>query len=216
MIKLDIMMDQLSLFIQDYHSFIYLIVFVAIIIEGDISLLLFGALSKERILNFSYILPVVIVAAIAHDLIFWKIGTRLSRMNKKKYLFFNFEKMSRFLDKIKPSIGVYVLLSKFAWNFNRVVIVSSGYIGTPIKKFLKYSCLSAFLWSITYMSLGYVFADQTDIFKQKAEVAGILIAAVIIVIAIFEIYIKKTLKKYFFENNENYGSATEKSDSTQV
>jgi membrane protein DedA with SNARE-associated domain len=178
-----------------------LIVFIAIIIEGDISLLLFGALSKEGILTFSHVLPVVIIAAITHDLIFWKIGARLSQMKKKKYLFFNFEKMSRFLDKIKPSIGIYIILSKFAWNFNRIVIVSSGYISTPIKKFLKYSCLSSFLWSVTYLSLGYVFADQTNIFKQRMEVAGILIIAVIVVIAMFEIYIKRALKKYFFENN---------------
>ena len=206
------MMDQLSLFIQNYQSIVYLIVFLAIIMEGDISLLLFGALSKAGVLVFSRVLPIVIIAAVIHDVIFWKIGSRLSKMKNKKYLFLDFEKMGRFLDKIKPSIGIYVILSKFAWNFNRIVIVSSGYIGTPIKKFLKYSLLSSFLWSITYMSLGYVFADQTDIFKQRLEVAGIIIVSIIVVMAIFEIYIKKTLKKYFFENNWSQNSSSENSD----
>lgn len=203
-------MEWLTSFIKNYESLVYLIVFVAIIIEGDISLLLFGALSKERVLSFFKILPVIILAAIVHDVLFWSIGGRLSKMKKKKYLFLNFEKMSDFLDKIKPSIGIYVLLSKFAWNFNRAVIVSSGYVGMPIKKFVKYSALSACLWSITYMSLGYVFADQTDIFKQKIGVASALIVSVIIAMALFEIYIKKILKKYFFGANGFFTSTQQK------
>jgi len=194
-------MEWLSSFIHNYESLVYLIVFVAIIIEGDISVLLFGALSKERALSFFKILPVIILAAIVHDILFWSIGGRLSKMKKKKYLFLNFEKMADFLDKIKPSIGIYIFLSKFAWNFNRVVVVSSGYIGVPIKKFIRYSTLSACLWSITYMSLGYVFADQTKIFKQKIGMAGALIVGFIIAMILFEIYIKKILKKYFFGAN---------------
>ncbi len=195
------MIEQITLFIQNYQSIVYLIVFLAIIAEGDISLLLFGALSKIGILNFSRTLGVVILAAMTHDVIFWKIGEKLSVMKNKKYLFLDFERMGHFLDKIKPSIGIYVILSKFAWNFNRIVIVSSGYIKTPIKKFIKYSFLSSFLWSVSYMSLGYVFADQTDIFKQKLEVAGILVIGIILIMALFEIYIKKAVKKYFFQSD---------------
>jgi membrane protein DedA with SNARE-associated domain len=203
-------MEWLTSFIQHYESLVYLIVFLAIIAEGDISLLLFGVLSRERVLSFFKILPIIIIAAIVHDIIFWSIGSKISRMKKKRYLFINFEKMGDFLDKIKPSIGIYVLLSKFAWNFNRIVIISSGYIRMPLKKFVKYSALSACLWSVTYMSLGYVFADQTDIFRQKLEVAGALVIGVIVLMALFEIYIKKILKKYFFGDNGFAASVQQK------
>lgn len=186
-----------------HESITYLIVFIAIFAEGDISLLVFGALSKERVLDFFSIVPIAILAATLHDIIFWHIGVRFSRTKKRKYLFFDFDKASDLLDRIKPTIGIYVLLSKFAWNFSRIIIVSSGYVGMRFKKFLKYSVTSSLLWTITYMSVGYVFADQTDIFKRKLGVAGALMAGIVIIMAFFEIYIKKILKKYFFQNHTN-------------
>jgi membrane protein DedA with SNARE-associated domain len=195
------MIDQLSLFIREYQSLVYLIVFVAIVVEGDISLLLFGALSKEHVLKYFWVLPVAIIASVFHDFIFWKIGKRISRMGKKKYLFIDFEKMDCFLEKIQPSIGVYIILSKFAWNFNRIVIVSSGFIKTPFKKFIKFSGISAVLWAISFLSIGFVFADQTDIFRQNMLAAALLVSAVLVAMALFEIYLKKILRKYFFGNN---------------
>lgn len=205
-------MQWLSDLIMGHESITYLIVFVAIFVEGDISLLLFGALSKERVLDFFSVVPVAIVAAVLHDMIFWRIGVRFSKTKRKKYLFFDFDKASELLERIKPTIGIYVLLSKFAWNFSRIIIISSGYIGMRFKKFLKYSVTSVCLWTIAYMSIGYVFADQTNIFRQKIGVAGILVAGVIIIMALFEIYIKKILKKYFFQyyNNSSTGNDREK------
>ncbi len=196
-------MNWLSSLITNHESIVYLIVFVAIFIEGDVSLLLFGALSKERVLDFFSVVPIAILAAVFHDIIFWRIGVRFSRTKKRKYLFFDFDKASELLKRIKPTIGIYVLLSKFAWNFSRIIIISSGYVGMRFKRFLKYSATSALLWTITYMSIGYVFADQTDIFRQKLVVAGALVAGIVVLMALFEIYIKKVLKKYFFENHTN-------------
>ena len=196
-------MHWLSSLIINHESITYLIIFVAIFVEGDISLLVFGALSKERVLDFFSVVPVAILAAVLHDIIFWHIGIRFSRTKKRRYLFFNFDKASEILDRIKPTIGIYVLLSKFAWNFSRIIIVSSGYVGMHFKKFIKYSATSAILWTITYMSIGYVFADQTNIFRQKIGVAGALMAGIVLIMALFEIYIKKILKRYFFQNHVN-------------
>ena len=201
------MESEFAQLIHQYQSLIYLIVFAAVIIEGDISLLLFGVLARERIINYLWLLPVAITAAVVHDLIFWKIGRRLSKIKRKKYLFFDFDKAGNFLDKIKSNIGIYIILSKFAWNFNRVVIVSSGYLMIPIKKFLKYSVPSAFLWVVSLTSLGYAFADQTRIFHKRIGEAAFLVVLVVVIMIVFEIYLKEILRKYFFGPN-----TTQKSD----
>jgi membrane protein DedA with SNARE-associated domain len=209
-------MHWISSLITNYEPITYLIVFVAIFVEGDISLLIFGALSKERVLDFFLVVPVAILAAILHDVIFWRIGIRFSKTKKRKYLFFNFDKASELLDRIKPTMGIYVLLSKFAWNFSRIIIISSGYVGMRFKKFIRYSAASSFLWTITYMSIGYVFADQTNIFRQKIVVAGTLMAGVVLIMALFEIYIKKILKKYFFQYHNSSNDHDSHQDSKNL
>ncbi|KKS82526.1 MAG: Dolichyl-phosphate-mannose-protein mannosyltransferase [Candidatus Wolfebacteria bacterium GW2011_GWC1_43_10] len=202
-------MSWLQTFADNYPHLIYLAMFLAVIIEGDISLLLLGALSRERYVQFWEVYVIAMLAAIIHDFIFWKIGGRLSVFNKKKYLFFNFEKVTLFLDKLRPMVGLFILLSKFAWNLNRVVLVSAGYIGTEFKKFVKYSIPVALVWPLVFLSVGYVFADQTKIFEQKIGVVGLLIAAILIVVAASQLWLKKIFQKYFGMNGGKVSASIE-------
>lgn len=195
-------MEWLTLFINNYPSLIFFIVFLAVVAEGDVSLLLFGALGKEKILKFWQVYVIAIFAAMLHDVIFWSIGRWLSKTQRKQYLFFNLEKVSVFLEKIRPMAGMYIFTSKFAWNFNRVVLVACGYIGIEFKKFIKFSIPVAFVWPLVFLSLGYVFADQTDIFKQKLEYAGLFIIGFLAFFTLFEIYLKKYILKLFIKTPE--------------
>jgi membrane protein DedA with SNARE-associated domain len=194
-------MTEIIYFIQNYQLIAYVIVFIAVLIEGDISLLVFGALSRERVLDFSSTILIGILASVLHDIIFWNIGRKVVKKGLEKLPFLNTDQTKSVIQKISPSIEFYVLFSKFAWNFSRIIITLSGYVEMKFKKFLKYSLASSFLWVVSYMSLGYVFADQTNIFKQKAHIAGIMISGVILLIILFETYIKRTIKKHLSLNN---------------
>jgi len=195
-------MEWLTLFINNYPSLVFLIIFFAVVAEGDVSLLLFGALGKEKILQFWQVYVIAIFATMLHDVIFWSMGRWLSKTQKKKYLFFNLEKVSMFLEKMKSMAGIYIFTSKFAWNFNRVVLVACGYVGIEFKKFIKVSIPVAFVWPLVLLSLGYVFADQTDIFKQRLEYAGLFVAGFFVFFALFEIYLKKYILKLFIKTPE--------------
>lgn len=192
-------MEWLAHLISSYYSFAYIIVFFATIIEGDITLLVVGALTKGGYLSFLKVFLIGCVASVIHDIIFWSIGVRLSRLKKKTYLFFNLEKINGAFDRIKPVMGIFIIFSKFAWNFNRVVLVLGGYVGIPFFRFIRLSIPAAFLWTFSYLSLGYVFADQTNLFKQKIEYIGLLIAAIIFIIVLFELYLKKIIQRYFYQ-----------------
>ncbi|MFA6136198.1 MAG: hypothetical protein WC705_02475 [Candidatus Paceibacterota bacterium] len=194
-------MDWLNSFIDQYSNFAYLIVFLAIIIEGDVSLLLFGALSKEHYVKFWEVYVIAIVAAAIHDIIFWNIGDRIAKSNRTKYLFFDFIKAKAFLERMRPLAGIFIFLSKFAWNLNRVVLVCVGYIRIDFKTFVKYSIPVAILWPLIFLSVGYVFADQTQIFKQKIEIAGLFIIGILVLLVVFELKLKTIFKKYFYEDS---------------
>ncbi len=194
-------MDWLIAFDAAHPLLIYGVAFIGMYIEGDFMLLLLGALARGRYVSYAGMLAVAFVATIIHDIIFWKIGERLSRMKKKKYLYFDLTKLAGFLERMKRWSGAYIIFSKFAWNFNRFILVGLGYVGVPLKKVLKYSPIAAILWPILYMSLGFVFADQTDIFKQRIGTVGLFVGGMIAFVIVFEIFIRKVVMKVFFNDN---------------
>ncbi len=190
---------------NDAHPYLfYLVAFVGMFIEGDIMLLILGALSKEKYVSFTGMFLVAFVATIIHDIIFWKIGRKLGKLKRRKYLYFNITNFTSFLERMSKYAGLFIIFSKFAWNFNRIVIVAFGYIALPLKKLLRYSIVSATLWPLSYMSIGYIFAEETDIFRQRIEVVGLLVLGIILLIVLFEMYIKKIVFR-FFNNNKGIG-----------
>jgi len=107
--------------------------------------------------------------------------------------------------------GPIIFLSKFIWNFNRFILVSAGYLKIPYRKVFWFSLGAAFAWPLAYMSVGYVFADQLDIFKQRIETVAVAIAGIIVLVVLFEIYIRKFIVRTFFSNGS--GTSTEKESS---
>lgn len=193
-------MDWLIGFDAHHPFLIYGLAFVGMYIEGDIMLLLLGALARGRYVSFVWMFAVAFSATILHDMLFWKIGELLGRKKKKKYLYFNLEKITEYMERVRKYAGMYVVFSKFAWNFNRVVLVSLGYIGVPLKKVMRYAVIPAIAWPLMYMSIGFVFADQTHIFRQRIEIVGLCIAALIVFLIFFESYIRKLVVKIFLKS----------------
>lgn len=180
-------------FSETHRIIAYAIIFLTVLIEGEIIVLLAGVLTKSGYLSFLNIALIAFVAASFHDLIWWTIGRKLADAKRKKFLCFDFEKIGHFLTKIRLNSGIYIFLSKFAWNFNRLALVTSGYAKTPIKKMLSFSVPACFIWAFLFVALGNVFADQTDILKKDLKTAGLFVVGLIVGILILENVIRKII-----------------------
>jgi len=160
-------MESLLINFSETHRIIsYLIIFFSIFIEGEVILLLAGVLGHKELLGIPQIITIASVAAIIHDLVYWSIGRRLAGSNKQKIWCFNLKKIRRVLEKLRGNNGLYIFVSKFAWNLNRIILISSDYLKIPLRVLLRYSLPASLIWSITLVSLGYFFASETDILKQ--------------------------------------------------
>ena len=195
-------MEWLTWFHQYYPLLFYGAFFIAMFIEGDLTLLFTGALiSREKDIHFYEVFIVAFVATLIHDVLFWKIGNHLGQLQKKRYLGFNLEKISATMKRMERFAGIFIVFSKFAWNFNRVILVSIGYIKISLQRLMRYSLIAAIAWPLLYLSIGYVFADQTQLFRHGLERVGIFIAGVIVLIILFQLYIKKIITKVFYSFN---------------
>jgi len=186
----------LTNFSETHRILSYLIIFFSIFIEGEILLILAGVLSHKGYLDIFDVIIIASVAAILHDLLYWSIGGKLSERNKKKTLFFiDLEKVKAFLGKLRISNGPYIFISKFAWSLNRVILITSGYMKMPVNELLRYSIPASLVWSITLVSLGNVFAFETDILKKDFKTASLILVIFIVVIIVLENLLRKMLEK---------------------
>lgn len=197
-------MEQLLVQFSETHRILtYAAVFIGTLLEGEITLVLAGILIKSGKINFFNTLIFSLLAVLVHDVFYWYIGNKLLKLNKKKFLFFNADKIENFLQGFKKREGLYLFVSKFAWNMNRFTLISSGYLKTPFKKIFQYSFSAAFIWAITFVSIGYIFAEQTDILKKDLKVVAIFITIFLIAVIFIERYLQKLFKKESKINGEN-------------
>ncbi len=189
-------MESLLLNFSETHRVLsYIIISLGVLVEGEVVLLLAGVLSHRGYLDIFDTIFIAFLAAIVHDLIYWLIGKKLAESKKEKILFIDSKKIKGFLEKSKNGSGLYIFISKFAWSLNRIVLVASGFIKTPPKELLRYSLPACLVWSITFVSLGYIFAFETDVFKKDIKTAAILISGFIVFVVILENLLRRQIKR---------------------
>jgi len=185
----------LTNFSELHRTLSYIIVFLSIFIEGEIVLMVAGVLSHRGLLDISNVIIVASGAAILHDLLFWHLGGKLLKTNRSKIFFVNLDRVKGFLDRLRLNDGVYIFVSKFAWNLNRIILVAAGYLKMPVQELLRFSVAASVVWSITFVSLGYVFASETHILKTDVKTATIAVSAFIIIIIGLENLLRRQIEK---------------------
>lgn len=173
----------------------YAIIFAGMFIEGETFLILAGILVRGRAVDYVDTIMIAFIAVIIHDIAYWYIGKRLSRTNRERFWFINVKKMEKFFAKLKKREGIYIFASKFAWGMNRFTLLSSGYCKTPLKKLLTYSIPAAFIWTTTFVSVGYMFADRVHLLKKDVKTFALGTALFLIVVLTIEYFVSKSIKK---------------------
>jgi membrane protein DedA with SNARE-associated domain len=173
----------------------YAIIFGGMFIEGETFLILAGILVRGHAVDYSDTIMIAFIAVIIHDIGYWYIGKMLSRTTRERFWFINVKKMEGFFKKIKKREGIYIFASKFAWGMNRFTLLSSGYFKTPLRKLLKYSIPAAFVWTTTFVSVGYMFADRVHLLKNDVKTFALGTAAFLVAVLTIEYFLGKSIKK---------------------
>lgn len=185
----------LANFTQIGFAATYAIVFAGMFIEGEAFLILAGILVRGQVIDYMDTIVVAFFAVILHDIGYWFIGKKLGMAKKEKFWFINMEKAEKVFKKLKKREGLYIFMSKFAWGMNRFVLLSSGYFNTPLKKLVKYSIPAAFIWTTTFVSVGYVFADRAGLWKKDIKTVTVFAAAFFIGMILIEHQVGRSIKE---------------------
>lgn len=168
---------------------------VGLFMPGTMGLLFFGFMASERYINAPTVIAAVAIGAIGGDLVGYYLGKYGSRFIKehKGLLRTGHLEMGRVF--FKRHGGKSILIARFVGVIRSIVPLVAGSVHMPIRRFMIFNFIGAFLWAAVYVSLGYFFGSQIDFISKLISRGGT--AAVIVIAGIVAVifYIRKSTAK---------------------
>lgn len=178
-------------------AFLYIPAFLGMFVDGNITLIFFGALSHSHKIHLSIIFFLTTFGELIHDIGFWIIGKKIKETNREKFLGIKTSKLSDFLKNNGKRLNVYLFISKFMLGTNRIALLSSGYSEMKFKRFIKISISSILIWVPSLLLLGHIFARKTRLLEKEVWIIGISLLFIFLFVSLIEYILRIALKNCF-------------------
>jgi undecaprenyl-diphosphatase len=188
----------------------YLVLFVAtlcetvplfgVFIPGQTLVVASGLLAKIGIFHPTMLIFVISFGAILGDTIGYLLGRKYGHKFISKYgkHFLlgksNFEKVSGL---INDNVGKTLILGRLNSLTRATVPLVAGATKVPIEKFFTFNVLGGFLWSMTFVTLGFLFGTSYEIISKYF--GKFIFIAIVATIAIIFIYRFVDKRRHIFE-----------------
>ena len=192
--------------VQDYGTWVYLIVFLIIFCEtglvvtpflpGDSLLFILGALAAEGPLKAHWLIILLSIAAILGDTVNYWIGhilaSKVLRHEKIKFL------KSEYLERTERFYAKYgnktIIIARFVPIIRTFAPFFAGVGTMPYTRFLIYNVVGGLLWINLFIWAGYFFGNIPAVEKNFTLVVFVIIILSILP-AVIEFYKAKKNKK---------------------
>jgi membrane protein DedA with SNARE-associated domain len=205
---IDIFINYLNLHGDFLSAYFPIIVFFIILFEstpivgtlvpGNVFLLFFGFSAFSLDMNISLTILAATLGAVFGDILVYFLGRygsdfllRHKRLLKEAHIH---EGRKFFVKHGVKSI----FIGRFVGPIRTMIPLIAGTVSMKLSTFIFYDLLSAFLWSILYVSLGFYFGNYIREIEGFASKIGILLTLVIVILFVLY-YIRNKNKK----KNEN-------------
>ena len=161
-----------------------LIVFIGMIIEGDILLFTSAFLSAQGLFHPVELFATALVGVMTGDYLWYWAGARLLP---------KFPWLERWVERITHPVDEHLrhrqlhtfAVSKFAYNMHHPILMRAGMLGLDKQKFIKNDFFSSLIWIAVVGGLGYFSSLSVGLFRHYIKFAEvILLAALVLFIAI--------------------------------
>jgi membrane protein DedA with SNARE-associated domain len=184
-------MDHLSQIIEQYGIYA---VFALCTVEGDITLLISGAMAHSEFFGKYSFIKVFLAGTLggmAGDSFGYWVG-RTFHENAKHYRFYQMAqpRIERLIDKFG---GFAIIISKYIYGIRAAMCVFYGISKTPFLRFLALDAISCSIWVLFLGGAGYFFSGAITSVIGDFKQIGIAIFFVIL----FAIIIIYTIERFW-------------------
>lgn len=147
----------------------YLAVALAVFIEGEIFLIMVGIAAATGLFHYSLVIVAATIGAILHDNSIFILSKFIGQkfIQQKASLRYKAEKSLKILEKHE---NLAILSIRFLYGLRTITILIVGLSKINKLKFIILDSISSFIWSIIYITIGYLcghtvmrFVDHVDI-----------------------------------------------------
>lgn len=172
-------------YLADLGWITYVIIFVAMLFEGEMILFTTVYLAEDHYLKMRFLTPVLFIGALTGDILWFTLGGYLEK--RSAFVRHWFGKITgpinRRLDR-RPSL--VILVSKFTYGLNRATLMRAGAHGMEFKNFLLTDLFTIFCWMSVIGNLAYFSSMSSVYFKHYVKYAevGLLLGILFMVICV--------------------------------
>lgn len=181
-------------FVQDHRFLGYTILFFAMVVEGEVFLIVAGTLAQLRALDFGDVLWVSFAGVMLGDVIWYGLGFLSARSGKFSFLVRMTEKsVLTLLPRFRERPFNSIFLSKFIYGANHATLILSGILKVKFELFIRAELLSSFAWVAIFAVAGFMFGHAALAFTHKAS----QFALITLVFVVGFILIQRWASKYY-------------------
>src|SRR3989344_1254349 len=201
MANFDVLLD----LVVSYQIIAYLVIFLGMILEGEIILILTGILLHLGAINF---LPTIILVAsglFSKSFIAYNLGIFLQRKYpNSKFFRYIHQKVIYFFPHVEAKPFWSIFVSKFLVGLNNFVLIFAGYLRLAFKTYLKAEIFSNILWGSIVLSLGYFFSFAAFAITKEFKKFALIVVLFIIGFVILEkviTFIYEVFERFIHSHN---------------
>jgi membrane protein DedA with SNARE-associated domain len=142
--------------VRGHQAISYLVIFLGMFIEPDITFLIGSLFAAEGYVNWFFLAGISLVGVFASDVLWYCFGRASQETRFGNWIYRRFEPYHVWLDE--NFIGRYervVFFSRYIYFVSRLTPFLAGWHRMDIKRFLKLHVLSNSVWLLVLTSLGH-------------------------------------------------------------
>lgn len=187
----------LTNFVHQHEVLAYVLLFFAVIIEGEFVLLVSGILAHLGALSFPILYIVGYLGAFGKTYVGYGLGVFLKRRYPRSRFFrFVMRRVNDLLPSFKKDPFWSIFTSKFIVGINHFVLIYSGYVKVPKKTYYKAELSSSLAWIFEFLALGYFFSFAAFSISRDIRKFTLIILAFVIGFVIVQRLINLFLEMY--------------------
>jgi len=188
-------------FVEAHRYWGYGLIFFAMIFEGELFLVVTGMMARIQAFDFYDIFFFALSGVLSGDMLWYWTGRFLNfRYPDHRITAFVIHRVKKYLPTIDKNPFHVIFLSKFIYGLNHSTIVMLGLLKTPFGHFMRIQALASFIWSVLFLTVGYIFGSVAIIYTQRLQhfllIALLSLILVAIAAHVIGYFIKKREQKH--------------------
>lgn len=168
--------------------------FLAMVIEGDGPLFVFGFLTQQGVFNLPLMAVSLYAGTVVGDALWYLLGRHF--LTRSKFLQKWTDKLAKpFDDHLRDHPFRTIFLSQFVYGIHHALWVRMGHLNLDLKRLVKIDLITSLVWVVIVGGLGYWSGFTLLPIGKYVKYTEYLLLGGLVVFVVFQHYIDRVAKK---------------------